>query len=95
MELDYTRNNIRLPTGKNTSDLVAARFIYGFSPKSFINAYFQYNSTTHEVSTNIRYNITYRPLSDVYVVYNDRRSALGNLPLEREFVIKVTNLINF
>jgi len=95
VELDYTRNNIRLPTGKNTSDLVAARFIYGFSPKSFINAYFQYNSTTHEVSTNIRYNITYRPLSDVYVVYNDRRSALGNLPLEREFVIKVTNLINF
>ena len=95
VELDYTRNNIKLPTGIDVSDLVAVRFIYGFSPKSFINAYFQYNSTTHEVSTNIRYNITYRPLSDVYVVYNDRRSALGNLPLEREFVIKVTNLINF
>ena len=44
---------------------------------------------THEVSTNIRFNITYRPLSDIYLVYNDRRS-LGHVLMERAFIVKVT-----
>jgi hypothetical protein len=92
---NYTRNLVKFPAGESTTDLVGARFIYGFSPKSFINAFLQYNSETHEVSTNIRYNITYRPLSDIYLVYNDRRSTLGNELLERAFIVKVTNLFNF
>jgi hypothetical protein len=92
---NYTRNLVKLPAGRSTTDLLGARFIYGFSPRSFINAYFQYNSETHEVSTNIRYNITYRPLSDIYLVYNDRRSSRGNELLERAFIIKVTNLFSF
>jgi hypothetical protein len=92
---NYTRNVVRFAVGESTTDLVGARFIYGFSPRSFINAFLQYNSETHEVSTNIRFNITYRPLSDIYLVYNDRRSTLGNELLERAFIVKVTNLFNF
>jgi len=92
---NYTRNLVTFPVGKSATDLVGARFLYGFSPRSFINAFFQYNSETHEVSTNIRFNITYRPLSDIYLVYNDRRSSLGNELMERAFIVKVTNLFNF
>ncbi len=86
---------MKFPFGMSTTDLAGARFLYGFSPRSFINAFFQYNSETHEVSTNIRFNITYRPLSDIYVVYNDRRSSRGNELMERAFIVKVTNLFNF
>jgi hypothetical protein len=92
---NYTRNLVKFPVGSSMTDLAGARFIYGFSPRSFINAFFQYNSETHEVSTNIRFNITYRPLSDIYLVYNDRRNSRGNELLERAFIVKVTNLFSF
>ena len=93
--LNYTRDRIELPAGTSTSDLVGTRFIYGFSPRSFVNAFVQYNGQTHEVSTNIRFNITYRPLSDLYLVYNDRRDSRNGEPVERAFVVKLTNLFNF
>jgi hypothetical protein len=95
LTLNYSRDQIRLADVKSTADLVGARFIYGFSPRSFFNAFVQYNGETHEWSTNIRYNITYRPLSDLYLVYNDRRNTQGGFPIERAFVVKLTNLFNF
>jgi hypothetical protein len=93
--INYTRNIVRLANGSSTTDLIGARLVYGFAPRSFANAFFQYNSETHEVSTNLRFNIMYRPLSDVYLVYNDRRSSRGNVVLERAFIVKVTNFLNF
>ena len=60
-----------------------------------MNAFLQYNGQTHELSTNVRFNITYRPLSDLYLVYNDRRDLRNGQPIERAFVVKLTNLFNF
>jgi hypothetical protein len=42
-----------------------------------------------------RFNITYRPLSDIYVVYNDRRNTQIEEPLDRAFIVKVTKLFSF
>jgi hypothetical protein len=93
--LNYTRNNITLANGAANSDLVGARIVYGFTPRSFFNAFLQYNSSTREISTNIRFNVMYKPLSDVYVVYNDRRDTSLGLPVERAFIVKVTRLLTF
>ena len=49
---------------------------------------------TREVCTNIRFNIMYKPLSDLYIEYNDRRDT-GNQPLERAFIVEVTRLLTF
>ena len=92
---NYSRDRLRLPDGSATTNLAGARFIYGFSPRSFVNAFFQYNGATHEVSTNIRFNITYRPLSDLYLVYNDRRNTSTSQLMERAFIVKLTNLFTF
>ena len=73
--LTYSRDLVKLLSGTAQTNLFGARIIYGFSPRSFMNAFFQYNSQTHELSTNLRFNITYRPLSDIYVVYNERRNT--------------------
>ncbi len=94
VSLNYTRNNLELQNGTSRTHLFGTRVIYGFSPRSFFNAFVQYNSATREVSTNIRFNIMYRPLSDLYLVYNDRRDT-GNQPLERAFILKVTRLLTF
>ena len=33
----------------------------------------QYNETTDEVQTNVRFNLIHAPLSDVFLVYSERR----------------------
>jgi hypothetical protein len=95
LNLSYSRNNVTLPNGSFVTQLVGARLLYGFSPRSFFNAFIQYNADTHQVSSNLRYNFTHHPLSDIYVVYNDRRDTVTNQLIERTFTIKLTNLFNF
>jgi hypothetical protein len=95
VSLNYNRNNLTLGSGTAVTNLVGTRIVYGFSPRSFLNAFLQYNSATREVSTNVRFNIMYRPLSDVYVVYNDRRDTSLGQQVERAFIVKVTRLLTF
>ncbi len=95
IDLDYNHNRVDLPNGSFRTTLVGARFLYGFTPRAFLNAYFQYNADTHQVSSNIRFNIIHHPLSDLYLVYNDRRDTLGGQLIERAFIVKLTNLFNF
>ena len=94
VSLTYTRNDLELSNGTSNTHLFGTRVVYGFSPRSFFNAFLQYNSATREVSTNIRFNLMYKPLSDIYIVYNDRRDTT-NEPIERAFIVKVTRLLTF
>lgn len=95
MDLSYRRNDVRQGNGSFTTDLLGARFTYGFTPRSFLNAFFQYNTDTHQFSSNIRFNITHHPLSDLYLVYNDTRNTDTGQLAGRAFIIKFTNLFNF
>jgi hypothetical protein len=54
----------------------------------------QYNSDEGEISSNIRFHFIYKPLSDLYVVYNDRRSNQGD-PIERALIVKLTYMFAF
>ena len=42
------------------------------------NVFLQYNDLTDLVSLNLRFNWTYRPGSDVYVVFNQRWNTASN-----------------
>jgi hypothetical protein len=95
IDLNYSRNNVTLPTGSFSTGLVGARILYGFNPRAFFNAFLQYNADTHQVSSNLRFNFTHHPLSDLYVVYNDRRDTASGELLERAVIVKLTNLFNF
>jgi hypothetical protein len=93
--LTYTRNDVTLPGGSFATDLVGARFLYAFTPRAFFNAFIQYNTNTHQVSSNLRFNWTHHPLSDIYFVYSDTRDTLTNQLRDRAFIVKFTNLFNF
>jgi hypothetical protein len=95
LNLTYDRNQVAVPNGSFTTDLVRTRFTYAFTPRSVVNAFIQYNADTHQVSSNIRFNWTHHPLSDLYIVYNDTRDTITGLSRERSFLIKVTNLFSF
>ena len=85
----YSRNDVTLPVGDFTTQLLGARILYGFTPRLFLNAFLQY-ADTKQVSSNIRFNFTHHPLSDIYIVYNDRRDTTTGELVERALIVKVT-----
>ncbi|MEE2821413.1 MAG: DUF5916 domain-containing protein [Acidobacteriota bacterium] len=93
-DVSWTRNDIDLPSGAFTTDLASTRLTCSFSTDLFINALIQYNSTLQEISSNIRFNLIYKPLSDFFLVYNERRSSRGEVK-ERALIAKLTYLFDF
>jgi hypothetical protein len=88
-------NDITLPTASYVSTLVAARVNYSFNTRLFANALVQYNTDTHQWSTNARFNVIHRPLSDFFFVYNERRlDTTGDL-VDRSVIAKLTWLLAF
>jgi hypothetical protein len=95
VDLTYSHNRVNLPTGSFTTDLVGMRLVYAFTGRATLNAFFQYNAATHQVSSNIRFNFIHHPLSDLYLVYNDSRDTASGLLMQRSFIVKLTNLFDF
>ena len=52
-------------------------------------------SASTNAGSNIRFNIIHHPLSDVYLVFNERRVTVTGEVLDRGVVFKFTNLFNF
>jgi len=96
-EVQFNRNDVELPWGDFLVNLTTMRVDYTFSPRMTIRSLSQYNSATHELSNNIRFNFIYRPGSDLYVVYNEL--AQTGLPADifgrkdRQLVVKLTYLV--
>ena len=95
IDFNYSHNRVSLTEGNTTAKLLSTRLLYAFTPRAFLNAFVQYNAATHQVSSNIRFNLTHHPLSDLYLVYNDLRDTNSGELLQRAFVVKLTNLFNF
>jgi hypothetical protein len=87
-----TRNAIELPQGSFTADLARIRLDWSFNPRMFLNAFVQYNGEADAWLSNIRFNLIHRPLSDVYVVWNETRQS-GET--RRALMLKYTHLIAF
>ena len=95
LDVSVTRNDVNLPWGNFVTNLVGLRLLYSFNPKAFFNTLLQYNATTNEFSSNTRFNLMHRPLSDLYLVYNDRRDTSRHALVERALIRKFTNLFDF
>jgi len=68
------------------------RMIY---TRMFFNALVQYDSDNHQSTSNLRCNIIHRPLSDVYLVYHERRDERTGVLVTRAVIAKVTSLMAF
>jgi hypothetical protein len=96
-ELNYNRNDVKMPWGDFLVNLTSLRVDYTFSPRMTIRSLTQYNTSTHEISNNIRFNLIHRPGSDLFVVYNDLQQT--GLPADifpqkdRQLVVKLNYLI--
>ena len=67
---------------------------YSFNPRMFLNALIQYNNDTRQVSSNIRFRFIHRPLSDLFLVYNEQRDVLLGRN-DKTLTLKYTHLFDF
>ena len=91
-----TRDALDVSVPSFTTTLATLRVETSFSTRMFLTGYFQYNSVARQVLSNIRYNFVHRPLSDIFVVYNETRSTGGNTTApSRALILKFTQLLSF
>jgi hypothetical protein len=98
IEPSVSANWVSLPWGAFTSTVLTARQTYMVSPRMFMSALIQYNSSASTLSTNARFRWEYRPGSELFVVYSDGRdTVLKGFPdlVNRAFVIKINRLLRF
>jgi hypothetical protein len=88
-------NDINLTAGAYTTHLVSGRVNYSFSTRAFLNALLQYNTDARQWSSNVRFNVIHRPLSDFFLVFNERRESDGGDLIDRAVIAKVTYLVAF
>jgi hypothetical protein len=55
----------------------------------FLKGLIQYNSELDQVSSNIRFNFIHKPLSDYFLIYNERSSTIGEV-FERALIARLT-----
>jgi hypothetical protein len=95
-EMSWLRNDVDLPWGAFVVNLGILRVDYTLSPRMTVRSLSQYNSSTRQFSTSIRYNFIYRPGSDLYIVYDGLQGNLPGRPDVRnqQLVLKLTYLLS-
>jgi hypothetical protein len=88
-------NDVSLSAGDFVSTLVSGRVNYNFNTKMFVNALLQYNTDSQQWSSNLRFNIIHRPLSDFFLVYNEHRDERTSALIDRALIAKITYLVAF
>ncbi len=94
-ELQYVRNDVDLPGGDFVVNLAILGLDYTLSPDATIRSLLQYNSSTKDVSTSVRFNYRYTPGSDIYIAYDELvDTGAGSFLKDRRLVVKLNYLLS-
>jgi len=93
--LQRTAGTLQLPGQSFVSSIVTMRTNYSFTTNMFLDALVQYNRDRRQINTNIRFNFIHRPLSDLYVVYNEQRFTTESAPPGRGVIVKFSQMFPF
>jgi hypothetical protein len=102
-------NDLRIGGEALTADLYSLKAQLARDTRTFLLAFVQYDQADEELVTNVRFNLIHAPLSDVFLVYTERRSFLDTDEVqrldpeveewrdvrERGLTLKVTRLVGF
>ncbi len=88
-----TAADLDLPDARFTTWLWTARVNYSFSTELFVDALLQYDDEQDLLNANVRFNLIHAPLSDVFLVYNERQFVgVDGTPPGRSLALKVTRM---
>jgi uncharacterized protein DUF5916/cellulose/xylan binding protein with CBM9 domain len=98
-DLALQRNDIDLPFPMRAfvTNLVTSRIGYAFSTRTFLDTLLQYNTDLKQLSANVRFDLIHRPLSDLFVVYNEQQLTDQVTPVNtgRGLIVKYTHMLAF
>jgi hypothetical protein len=89
-QTEWSYNDVDLPGGSFSTNVVRQRFNVSFSPNMSLNSFIQYLDTDDLLSMNTRFNWIYRPGADVFIVYNQNWIDGGTQ--DRALIFKFTYL---
>ena len=92
-EVGYEHNEVTLPEGAFTADLVNARINLNLSNRLLTTALVQHDTETDRNLFYFRLNYIYRPGDDVFVVYSQSRQP--GAPQDRTLLVKATRSFDF
>lgn len=95
LDLDGSRNDLAAQGREFRADLYSARVQYALSTVLAFNAFVQWNADADEIVTNLRANFIHAPLSDLFLLFTERRPVGGGPVIERYLTIKGTRLFVF
>ncbi len=94
--INSSYNYIDLPDPYSTESIwfIGPKFEFTFTKNIFWSTFIQYNSQEEDFSINSRLQWRFKPLSDLFVVYNDNYTTIPFSPGTRALIIKFTYWIN-
>jgi hypothetical protein len=96
MDLLMDRNRVTLPRTAFSADLFGFRLKYAHTTNLSIGTFLQFNTATRQIVTNYRLNLIHAPLSDLFVVFSDRRNVTaGSASPQWSFAVKLTRMVPF
>jgi hypothetical protein len=96
LQLSYQRNDVNLPAGSFTTNLLRTRLAYSFSPRLSLQALVQYNDQSQLWSTNLRLAWLRSANTGLFVVYNEGRDTAGpgSTFRDRSVIVKWSQLVD-
>ena len=97
LDLALQRNDIDLPLPLHpfVANLVTSRVGYAFNTRTFLDTLLQYNTDLKQFSANVRFDLIHRPLSDLFIVYNEQQLTERDITSGRGLIVKYTHMLAF
>jgi hypothetical protein len=97
-QLEYQRNDVDLPWGSFSTNLVRTRVSYSFNPRTFVQALVQYNDRADLWSMNLRFGWIQAANTGLFIVYTDTRGLYDLSPgperADRALTIKFSRMFD-
>lgn len=91
-EFNLSRNDVSLPGGDFTTNLLWSRVSYSFTPRLFLQGLVQYNNVTDTWSANVRFGWLKQANTGLFLVFNELEDTDG--ALNRSFIVKYSRMFD-
>ena len=97
-EVSYQVNDVDLPTGSFTANLLRTSVSYSFTTRAFLQALVQYNDQADLWSMNLRFGLLQAANTGLFVVYTDTRGLYDLIErparTDRSFIVKFSRMFD-
>ena len=85
---EWSYNDLQLPGGDFTTNLLRLRTSYSFTTRMFLQALVQYNTRSNQWSGNFRFGWLNTAGTGLFIVYNEIQGLKNIGPIQRTLIVK-------